>query len=351
MNWRRLPCFILATAASGCMLFVPGCGTKTDSNQVAPTSRYTCDGTLATCLLIKAGWTLSVKTTDEIITDPSVVALPDGSFRIYGNDGNQQPTRVISLISTDGGITFTREAGYRVVEDANHDAFFPDVVALPNGQFRMYLTDQRTYVGTIGAPAFISAISDDGLNFTWEPGERLVYSGTGDEITGIRNENVVLLSNGTYRMYYVANARVLSAVSPDGLTFTREPGIRHDPTTLCPAATVWENPKLYLDATGVAHMFTAGSACTDVNHSNEVLGIFEGTSPDGLTFTFSSVAVIQDYYIRSLYHGNPTDPVELAEDPMLTLTPAGLRMYFSAGNSAASPPDARYYSVYNPTIR
>jgi hypothetical protein len=340
---------IFSLILAGSILLVPGCATKDDDPGPTDT-RYTCDGSLSQCLKIKSGWTLDVKATDEIVIDPSVVALPDGRFRIYGNDTAQGIRHIISLISVDGGVTFALEPGFRVVGDPDHDAFFADVIALPSGQYRMYLTDQRTVIASEGAPAFISAISDDGLNFAWESGERLHYSGTGDEASGIRNQNVVLLPNGTFRMYYAAGGKVLSAVSPDGLSFSRESGVRYVPSSLCPAVTSGRvNPKVYLDLNGTFHLFTSSSACDDALFTNEKIGIFEGTSTDGLTFAFTKTAVVQGYYVKSLYHGNPSDPFVNAEDPMLVWTPAGLRMYFSCGGPANNPP-ARYYSLFNPSI-
>lgn len=349
---------LVLVLVAGAALFWPSCGKKEDNPGEKTAERYSCDGTPAQCLKIKSGWTFEGKITDEILVDPSAVKLPDGRFRIYANSSSSGATRtVISLISADG-LNYTLESGTRIVADSDHDAFFPDVIVLPNGQFRMYLTDQRTHIGDQGAPAFISAISDNGLDFVWEPGERLRYSGTGDEAGGIRNPSVILLANGTYRMYYAGlpgtgarAAKVLSAVSTDGLTWSRESGVRWDPINLCPAATnSGVNPKVFLDHTGTCHMFNAAAACDDANHKNEAIGIFEATSQDGLTFSISNTAVVQGYYIKSLYHGNPTDPFENPEDPMTVLTPAGLRMYFNCGNTSASPPDARYYSIVNPTL-
>jgi hypothetical protein len=340
---------VLSLILTGTILLTPGCGTKEDDSDGTTDTRYVCDGSISQCLRLKTGWILDVKSTDEIIFDPSVAALPDGRFRIYGNDAAQGIRHIISLISEDGGVTFALEPGYRIVGDAGHDAFFADVITLPNGDFRMYLTDQRTVIGSEGAPAFISAISSDGLNFTWEPGERLHSTGTGDEIEGIRNQNVVLLPDGSFRMYYSANHKAWSAVSTDGLNFTREAGVRFDPTTICPPGWRAVNPKVYLDQAGTYHMFTAGQACADMDHTNEKIGIFEGTSTDGLTFSFSRTAVVQGYYIKSSYHGNPSDPLMNAEDPMLVWTAAGLRMFFNCGSTAGNPP-ARYYSVYNPSI-
>lgn len=353
---------LLALGCSVSILLVSSCGTKGDEN--APTDiRYTCDGTPTQCLKIGAGWTLDVKISDLVIVDPCVVALADGRFRIYGHVGTSgagvtYPRHVESLISTDGGVTYTLEDGERIVGDADHDAFAPMVVALPNGDFRMYLVDQRTVVGAEGGTAIISAISSDGLNFTYEPLERLHYQGFGDEIYGIRGGQVVALPDGTYRMYYSGltgatssnlEAKVLSAVSTDGLTFTRESGVRYEPETLCPAPGKHAaNPKVYLDQRGIYHMILGASACDDVSHTNEKIGIFQGTSTDGLTFSFSKAPVVQGYYIKSQYDGHPTDPFINAEDPMLILTPGGFRAYFAAG--AVNAAGVRYYSVTNPGI-
>jgi hypothetical protein len=139
-------------------------------------------------------------------------------------------------------------------------------------------------------------------------------------------------------------AKLLSAVSADGLTWTREPGVRRDMTTLCPPSQGAPNPKACLDQNGVYHVFTAATACDDLNHTSEVIGIFEGTSTDGIAFNFSKVPIVHGYYIKSTYKGSPADPFENPEDPMLVLTPAGLRMYFACGNTAVAL-DARYYSV------
>ena len=80
------------------------------------------------------------------------------------------------------------------------------------------------------------AISEDGINFTEEPGVRL--SGTAipdDPEWQVHGATVIELDDGSYRMYYIgatgeggpghAIHRIYSAISSDGLNFTRE-GIR-----------------------------------------------------------------------------------------------------------------------------
>jgi hypothetical protein len=352
----RKPLLIVFFVGCAALLF-QSCGEKEDNPGEETQTRYACDGPLSQCLKIKSGWTFEGIISDKYFVDPSVVELPDGRFRIYGNDASEGTRHVISLISDDG-LKYTREPGYRIVGDSDHDAFAPIVIILPDGQFRMYLVDQRTHIGDQGAPAFISAISDDGLNFTWEPGERLHYSGVGNEAGGIRSGCVVRLPSGKYRMYYAGltgtgsrAAKMLSAVSWDGLVWTREGGVRWDPVNLCPAATnSGVNPKVFLDHSGTYHMFNAAAACDDTNHSNEAIGIFEGTSQDGMTFSFPKTAVVQGYYIKSQYHENPEDPFVNPEDPMIVLTPAGFRMYFACPKSGTSTSDVRYHSVVNPTL-
>jgi hypothetical protein len=307
------------------------------------------------CLKIQSGWIMEGQISEELISDASVIRLSDGRYRIYSNDKVDAPPRLVySLISNDG-LNFAREADYRLVGDAEHDAFAPAVVAVPDGRFRMYLTDQRTHIGDVGAPAIISSISSDGLTFTWEGGNRLTYTGTGNEVGGIRGSSALRLPDGGWRMYYLGltgsgrDCKVLSAVSPDGLTWTREAGVRFEPTMLCPATRSSGSLAVFLDDSGVYHWFISGAACDDADHRNEKIGIFHGTSTDGLSFTVSKDPVVQGYYIGSQYHGNPGDPFIAAEDAMLVLSPEGLRMYFAVG--IVGDPGVRYYSIQNRDIR
>ena len=96
-------------------------------------------------------------------------------------------------------------------------------------------------------------------------------------------------------------------------------------------------------------MFISAAACDDVNHTNETIGIFHGTSVDGLSFVFLNEPVVQGYYIRNQYGGAPTDPFILAEDAMLVRSPGGLRMYFAVG--VVGDPGVRYYRVFNRNIQ
>lgn len=112
-------------------------------------------------------------------------------------------------------IDWTLEDGVRITEGVSSST-----LKLADGTYRMY------YVGSGG---ILSATSSDGISFTKEAGMRidLGASGEADSQQAV-NPCVVELADG-YRMYYDGfdgtYRRVLSAVSSDGLTFTKE-GIR-----------------------------------------------------------------------------------------------------------------------------
>ena len=73
----------------------------------------------------------------------------------------------------------------------------------------------------------ISAISQDGLQFEKEPGVRIAQE-TDRETYAVYAPEVVLLDDGTYRMYYspwATNVRggIFAATSRDGLTWVKHP--------------------------------------------------------------------------------------------------------------------------------
>lgn len=74
------------------------------------------------------------------------------------------------------------------------------------------------YSGSDGTNSrILSAISSDGLTWTKESGIR---------IDGGGNPDVIELPDRTYRMYYESSNQILSATSTDGLTWIKESGIR-----------------------------------------------------------------------------------------------------------------------------
>ena len=107
----------------------------------------------------------------------------------------------------------------------------PFVHKLKNGQIRLYYCS--------GDQGILSSISQDGLTFTKEPGVR-IPGGTGFELH-VCDPTIVDLPDGRMRMYYKgANSmnpgpgqsihKIFSAISSDGLTFQKE-GLRIDSET------------------------------------------------------------------------------------------------------------------------
>jgi len=281
--------------------------------------------------------------------DPFVMRLDDGRFRIYYAvaDAPADPDwwEMVSWISSDG-LTFTQEPGYRF---EGYTLFGHWIVRTSDGSYRMYWLDQKQgSVSSLGYKAIKSALSTDGgWSFTEEPGERLTYSGSGYETNGIGLGRVILLGNGTFRMFYSGISdygRTLSAASADGLSFAREVGIRLD--KLCPAEGGAPMVTPILDALGTFRTFLWGTRCTG-NYVNSQAGLFDGTTPDGLAITIASSPLVQGYS----KDGTMATWVH-PEDFTVVQTPEGLRVYFILyGGSSAIIPETALYGVINTSIK
>jgi len=151
--------------------------------------------------------TVAFSTTDTIITDPTVIQLPDDSYRMYISAGNT----VLSAISADG-VSFTAEDGLRSTVGG-----VPGILGLPDGRCRLFVC---------GAGGIISLVSTDGISFTAEDGTRIASSG---DI--LCDPHPIRLLNGGYIMTFKERAageegpdndQVYLARSDDGLTWVPE---------------------------------------------------------------------------------------------------------------------------------
>ena len=91
-----------------------------------------------------------------------------------------------------------------------------EVIDLGNEKFRMYYSASPEAGGNL---ELYSAISNDGITWTKEDGIRKEFSTFPD---------VVKLSDGRYRLYFQNMGAIKSAVSTDGLSWKDEPGVRID---------------------------------------------------------------------------------------------------------------------------
>jgi hypothetical protein len=159
------------------------------------------------------------------IVDPSVVRMPDGSFRLYVAS---DPEGIISATSTDG-LVFTLENGVRSTAGA-----MPGALLLPDNRVRLFLAG-----GIEGQNGIFSQISNDGLTFTNESGIRILAPA--DTITD--NPQPIRLADGSYLLLYqnigikdVGNPpknEIHLATSADGFNWTANPTVIEHGGTTC----------------------------------------------------------------------------------------------------------------------
>ncbi len=160
----------------------------------------------------------SVGTSDYgRVSVPDIIELPNGSLRMYyvgdfhyqGTEGNS----IRSAISYDFGLTWTRE-GSRLLGE---DTVDPDVIKR-GVEYRMFYTASPPGSDIHNKRSVYSALSSDGLNWSKEPGSRIASGGAYD-MEDCADPDVVELPNGSYRMYYSGTDsngenNILSAISP-----------------------------------------------------------------------------------------------------------------------------------------
>ena len=179
---------------------------------------------------------------------PRVVRLADGTYRTYytqilpragnptgANDYDNATTRILSVHSADG-VTWNPDAGVRLSPADGGAGDFRVVssevgpAADGSGRLRMYY---ECCPGSQGVQNSIrSAISDDGLSWEPEPGERLLVAGA-----NIMAPRILFLGDRRLRMYVTQRGvGIVSAISADGMTFELEPGPRFpgDVSTFAP---------------------------------------------------------------------------------------------------------------------
>lgn len=109
---------------------------------------------------------------------PALLSLDETTSRIYFTRVLDGKNAVYSALTTDG-LTFTEEAGTRLQAghpggyDALSGIVHPTVIQLANGKFRLYYDTLYTQGDGDNPWHILSAVSDDGLNFTIERGIRI----------------------------------------------------------------------------------------------------------------------------------------------------------------------------------
>lgn len=257
--------------------------------------------------------------SDVSVHNLDVVSLGSGQFRAYFMNAGQ----IKSAFSADEGDTFAVEDGFRV--DGQH----PALVDLGGGNLRMY------YVSNDPADegAILSATSTDGLTWTPEDGVRLRHGRPRAlDSDGLIHLNVVSLPGGGYRMYYDAvgpgdvNWRgIVSATSADGLTWTKDDGVRikagRDPIEF--AGMVW-SPFAETYAGGYKLYFCVE---TDPDIAKRRAGIYVATSSDGLKFTVRGRVLGMDPDVTR-YRQVEGGMRGMPQDPFVIPVTGGKRLFY-----------------------
>jgi hypothetical protein len=166
---------------------------------------------------------------------PSIVISDEGRYHLfYTAVGPGRPYSTcqgyIMSAQSDDGLEFTKDPGIRLAPDPEVPCrtlrvLSPTITRCSEGYWRMYVECR----GKLPYKAVIcSALSEDLISWTWEPGIRLQLSGPAG------GPRYLSLPKGGGRLYCCTNETesgttvkgVVSACSPDGLNFFREPGWR-----------------------------------------------------------------------------------------------------------------------------
>jgi len=132
---------------------------------------------------------------------------------------NQPPENVPP---TNVGLNFTADSGLRVSGGS-----VPCIVKLPSGTYRLFYNS--------GAD-ICSASSTDGLTFTVDSGKRVTKGSVTDpDKDSAGNPVLIQFGANSFVLFYEGKSGnthvMLSATSTDGLSFTKQSGIRYSGTT------------------------------------------------------------------------------------------------------------------------
>ena len=299
---------------------------------------------------------------------PGIVRAPGGGYRLfYTGIGPGKPFAdcqgyILSAVSQDG-LRFTPEPGIRLAPQPNlpHMALrvlAPSVVALPDGHWRMYFEARGT---ADVATSICSAVSEDQVSWRLEPGVRLASPG------GVGAPRFLSGSNGEGRLYCFRSdygpaglagglrvgTPVVSATTRNGLDFILDPGLRMTDrqgdidsagitaaealpgTPLTMYFSAWQDlpkgvppplhPSLDRDAVaaGTSADFAVASIAADM--SGYQSRILAAHSENGLDWIRDGVVIAGDGY-----GGSDIDAVHAEDMSLIALGDGRWRMYYAA---------------------
>lgn len=256
--------------------------------------------------------------SDETFHNAEIIQVDQNTFRMYYSQNNS----VYSATSANGK-KWTTEEGVRVSDGGQIS-----ILDLGEAGLRLYFTRMQD-----GVNVLLSAVSTDGLTFTEEEGVRLEPGHVkAYDSVGIIHPSVIQLYNGQYRAFYDtfdtsdpdSTWRILSALSNDGLNFTVEEGIRIKPKTDMPGETQYVWSPYIRKKKGTYYLYFGAQYSKPLTRN----GIYVAKSKNGKDFTVEPTPLI----FRDPDLGEPIDSVGgmngAPQDPFLIKMNGKLRMYF-----------------------
>ncbi len=274
MNHLKIFVFLI-TVLVALLIYNCGCGSLNNSSN---TENWVDEGILFNPDTIGISGALGV-------SDASIIQLANGNLRLFISVNTLSSSAALYSAVSTNETNWTLESGIRL-----GDVTVSRPVKLSNGNYRLYY-NARDNAG------IISAIStDEGQTFTLETGTRVATGGAYD-LAVVDNGTTLILSNGSYKLYYgganengsIIPFNILSAVSSDGLTFSKDSGIR-----LSSSQNRATHPHVFVYQGQYIMYYSTNSY------------IYKAVSSDGVSWTESGSTGIQgaDVYILQLSNGN-----------------------------------------------
>ena len=197
----------------------------------------------------------------------------------------------------------------------------PEIIILDNGTYRMYVEDHGTDGSSLIGIVILS--SEDG--FDWE------YVDIA--ITAASHPGIIKLNDSYWRLYYQCGESICSAISNDGLNFEKEEGTRLDSNTTLEGANV-RHPCIVETSNGGYRMYYDTDA-----EDGAFIRIWSAYSDDGLSFTREGLIIDLTPYRNDW----PTGFYAHSSKPEVLQTSDGKwRMFFASSTLIGS--------VYKPAV-
>ena len=264
---------------------------------------------------------------------PNVVRMENGYRMYYHGLGPLRPNPeskgyILSAFSRDAR-KWEKEPGVRMDaggEGAEHYIWSPDVIPLEDGRFRMYYEGKTEGAGGEVTSAIVSALSPDGLVWEKEPGVRLgAANGSYGAPRCLYFDPGPGEDGPRYRLYAsdFRDHQIVSAVSGDGLHFEMDPGVRIARERELEAYEVYAPEVLHLGTGGYRMYYAGWVSAPEVPAGSKYHGrIFSASSDDGLHWR-------KDPGI-CLDNGGQWDAAKASEPCVIDLADGRFRMFYEA---------------------